>query len=242
MPEAVERAIGQGAAALLALRRRARDMAAQAVGEQVGERREEQDEHGQTPVVVEQHGDVGHHDDAGVEELCRELPHALDASIDVGDDLRHETASILTRNRRLRHLDEILVEPRAHGQADMVGKLAHVEALYVAGALHTEDCRQIAQAEPVHVRRRLFTLHDVVETLRQLAVEPRAGQHADIVDEPADRDDAQHLPLLPEIRAELLPMLRLLLGLQCDHLPDMHVFVKILLLFHYTTGYHRNTR
>ena len=93
------------------------------------------------------HNDVGHHDDARIEDFRREFAHPFDAGIDVGNDLGHQGPCIGLLHVPFRRLYQVLVDPVFHGQADIIGEFPDVQALDIAGPLDADDDQGVAEAE-----------------------------------------------------------------------------------------------
>ena len=167
----------------------------------IGDRREDECKERDAHILRKQHDKVADHDHTGIEELGRELAHALDAVIHIGERLGHGLAALGFGLCNLAG-KEIAVERLLHAAVHIVCEPAYIEALECPHALHEDDGQDIEEAEPKHRGGIRETLEDICQALCHEALEPGTQDHADVVEDACDRDDEKRLPLITEIRED----------------------------------------
>ena len=117
----------------------------------IGNRRENEANQSQPPVVEEQHACVGQQRHAGIEDFRREFPHALGAVVYVQNSLGHYISGSFLGECPAAFLHQTAVEGMLHPPVYIVGEAAHVEALNIAGDLHHTDGRHIGCDQRQHI-------------------------------------------------------------------------------------------
>ncbi len=196
VPDAVHRRRSQRPFAFACRRTRPRHALFQPRRPEICQRQEHARAGREPHVIPCEHREIRDHHDARVKEFRREFPDAFCRCIDIRDGFRHQCARAFRAHARWFLVHERMIERRPHPAVDMVRETPHEEALARAAALHDDDDRDIEPRDARHVRCSARAAEDVRKALRELPLEIRPRRHADIVDEPRDRQERKQ-PRLP---------------------------------------------
>ena len=173
-------------------------------GAHVGDRRKQQAEQRQPPVIHQQHDGIARQCHAGVKHFGREFAHALYAVVYVRDGLGHQLTRALCFQRGAALAHKIGVKNALHPAVDVVGKAANVKALEEPRSLHHQRDDHIGQHQHGHGRRGGAAAQNVSQALGQPPLKPRGGQQADVVHKARDRYQRQRQPFEAEVGADFV--------------------------------------
>ena len=181
---------------------------------EVRNRREQQTQQRQMPVVNQQHDCVADHHHAGVKHFGGEFAHSLHAVVHVRNGFRHQLASAFFLQRRAAFAYQVGIQNALHAAVDVVGEAPDVESLDETRALNRQRDEQIRQHQHRHCVRGLMAAQNVGQALGKPPFEPRRRQQTHVVEQPGQRDEGQRQPFGTKIGADFIRT-EILLVLHC---------------------------
>ena len=170
----------------------------------VGDRRKQQTQQRQPPIIHQQHHDVTYQRYAGIKNFGGEFPHALHAVVHVGDGLGHQLARTLFFQRGAALTHQVGVQDALHPAVDIIGKAAHVKALDEPRRLHHQRNQHIGQHQYGHGRGGGAAAQNIGQALGQPPLKPGRGQQTDVVDQARNGDQRQRQPFDAEVGADVV--------------------------------------